>query len=315
MKLKKMVLKDRDIFHVHTSRCGHAELVSDESYVTEALDLGAGGIWFTDHAPFPGDPFRGRMKYSELEEYIDTLTLLKKKYNGFVHVGLEIEYFPSYDESGYYKKLSNDNRIECLLLGQHMAEVGENEYTFSWSDERMNAEEYKALGDAIVCGINSGYFNAVAHPDRAFRHCSTWTGDMSALSQSIVECAVRKAVPLEINFSSMKNQHQYWPEFWAIAREAKQITGLDAHSIDELRRNYSYQNELLQKMQQLDSRASEHREIVEEYLADHSPSTISMDIPFNLRAYSAYIDKHNIRSPEEIPDDVLATFFRDESKQ
>lgn len=310
-----MILKDHDIFHVHTSRCGHAELVSDESYVIEALDLGASGIWFTDHAPFPGNPFRSRMKFSELEYYLESLLRLKQKYNGYVHIGLEAEYFPSYDQSGYYRKLSQDPRIECMLLGQHMAEAGEDEYSFSWSDEKLNAEEYKALGNAIVCGINSGYFHAVAHPDRIFRRCRTWTEDMSDLSRSIVECAMRKAVPLEINISSMKNAHQYWPEFWKIAEEAKQITGLDAHSIDEMRRNYSYQNELLQKMQQLDSRASEHREIVEEYLADHSPSTISTDIPFNLRGYSAYIDKHNIHSPEEIPDDVLATFFRDESKQ
>jgi histidinol-phosphatase (PHP family) len=53
---------------VHTYRCGHAENVSDEEYIKKAISLGASGIWFTDHAPFPGDPFGNRMKYSELDE-------------------------------------------------------------------------------------------------------------------------------------------------------------------------------------------------------------------------------------------------------
>lgn len=233
-----MILKDKDVFHVHTARCGHAELVPDESYVKEALYLGANAIWFTDHAPFPGDPFRGRMLYSELEEYIDTLTLLKKKYNGFVHVGLEIEYFPSYDESGYYKKLSNDNRIECLLLGQHMAEVNVNEYTFSWGEERLQAEEYEALGNAIVDGMKSGYFNAVAHPDRIFRRCKKWSDKMANISKKIIEYAIRMEIPLERNICSMESINNFWKEFWSYARDAQCIIGLDAHSIEELCNRY-----------------------------------------------------------------------------
>lgn len=60
--------------------------------------------------------------------------------------------------------------------------------------------------------------------------------------------------------------------------------------------------------------SSIQRQIIEEYLVDHSPSTIRTDIPFNLRAYCAYIDEHGINSPEEIPDDILSTFFHDEGK-
>ena len=48
-----MDIREKDIFHVHTFRCGHAENVSDEEYIKKAISLGASGIWFTDHAPFP----------------------------------------------------------------------------------------------------------------------------------------------------------------------------------------------------------------------------------------------------------------------
>ena len=94
---RKPVLKT-DIFHVHTYRCGHAEAVPDEAYIQRAIEIGATGIWFTDHAPFPCDLFRGRMMYADLPEYVATLTELKKRYERQidVHIGLEIEYFPAF---------------------------------------------------------------------------------------------------------------------------------------------------------------------------------------------------------------------------
>ena len=88
-----------DIFHIHTYRCGHAKDVDDEAYVMKAIDFSAKGIWFTDHAPFPGDPFGNRMRYDQLEEYLGSLTILKEKYKGIIdiHIGLEIENFPSFN--------------------------------------------------------------------------------------------------------------------------------------------------------------------------------------------------------------------------
>ena len=86
-------LGEKYVFHVHTKRCGHASDEPDELYIKRAVEMGAESITFTDHAPFPNDPFNGRMKYSQLEEYIASLKQLKEKYNGIidVHIGLEIE--------------------------------------------------------------------------------------------------------------------------------------------------------------------------------------------------------------------------------
>ena len=63
------IVNDKSLFHIHTFRCGHAEKISDEAYVTCALELGATDLWFSDHTPFPGDPFRSRMRYSQLHQY------------------------------------------------------------------------------------------------------------------------------------------------------------------------------------------------------------------------------------------------------
>lgn len=237
------IINQNDIFHIHTYRCGHAEDVDDEAYVMKAIDLAAKGIWFTDHAPFPGDPFGNRMRYDQLEEYLDSLTILKEKYKGIIdiHIGLEIEYFPSFSRSGYYRKLKEDPRIEILLLGQHIAEDTRlpGLYTFMWKKEELQMNEYWALGRAEIDGIRSGYFNAVAHPDRIFRRCKEWTPEMDAVADRIISTAVKKDIPLEINMHSIKCKGHYWPQFWEkLPNDAKTVIGLDAHSLSDMKRRY-----------------------------------------------------------------------------
>lgn len=78
----------RVLFHVHTYRCKHASDETDELYIKRAIELGASKITFTDHAPFPGNPFGNRMGLEELTEYVDTLSELRKRYEGIIDVGI-----------------------------------------------------------------------------------------------------------------------------------------------------------------------------------------------------------------------------------
>ena len=232
-------IERQQIFHVHTFRCGHAENISDKAYVEVALELGASDIWFTDHAPFPGDPFGARMRYAELDEYLRTLTDLKARYHNInIHIGLEAEYFSSFDKSGYYEYLSSRPEIEMLLLGQHMAEISSSplSYSFSESAEYLDKNEYKLLGKAIVEGAKSGYFHTIAHPDRIFRRCRSWNKDMERVATEIIQGAINADIPLEINLASAENPIYFKHEFWELFPEAaKRIVGYDAHSLDELK--------------------------------------------------------------------------------
>ena len=231
-----IVITEKDLFHVHTYRCGHAEEVEDEAYIKRAIELNTRSIWFSDHAPFPGNPFGSRMGIEQLEEYLTTLCVLKERYKGVidVHTGLETEYFPSFDKEGYYKKLKADERMDFLLLGQHMAETGDKEYSFSWDKERLKKEEYLVLGNAVIDGIKSGYFDAVAHPDRVFRRLKGWTPEAEEMANRIVKAAKEHNIPLEMNLYSMRQKNLYRPEFWELAEGCDRIIGLDAHSVEEL---------------------------------------------------------------------------------
>lgn len=126
-------------FHIHTSRCRHASLEPAEEYVKAALEFGCKSITFTDHAPFPKNPFSGRMRMEELDAYEQELLELQQKYAGkiAVTIGLEVEYLPEY--YSYYKELYE--RFDLLLLGQHHTSFLAGHYTY----EKMIPEEKRYL--------------------------------------------------------------------------------------------------------------------------------------------------------------------------
>lgn len=220
-----------EIFHVHTWRCKHAADDRDYEYVEKAIDLGAGRIVFTDHCPFPGDPFRSRMDMEQLEEYILTLSQLKKEYASRIEIitGLEAEYLPSYDN--YYSELKKTEGLDLLILGQHMFEHEDGSLSFGDEDKSI---EYVGLCRAIVDGIKTGYFDVVAHPDRSFRRCKTWTADMEHAGLEIIREAQKNNILLERNFSSMKHKKHYWKQFWSEEALEISIYGYDAHSVEEM---------------------------------------------------------------------------------
>jgi len=236
------ICKD-SIFHVHTYRCKHAGEEDDEAYIKRAVELGAKEIIFTDHAPFPGNPFGNRMDIEELPEYIAALKCLREKYRKsiMVQIGLEVEYFPGF--SDYYRELSENEDLEWLILGQHMFEREPGVYSFSDSAEVKNQTEYIGLCEAMIAGMKTGIFRVCAHPDRAFRSRKAWDAGMAELSRKVIETAIETGTVLEDNISSYGRKYQHWNEFWQMLddvlaenkeRKAFLIKGIDAHSVKEL---------------------------------------------------------------------------------
>lgn len=232
---EKAVDRMRELFHIHTYRCGHAENILDEQYILKAIELEADSITFTDHAPFPYDIFGGRMKYRELPEYISSITELKDKYKEqiIIKLGLEIEYLPSFYE--YYQELSKIKEIDLLMIGQHFYEVEPGKYSFSFPE--LQSREHIGCINAIIEGIDTGLFEVVAHPDRAFRRISKWDEVCNSLSKTMANKALEKNVLLEFNLASKEKNNCWWPEFWEmIDSKNKIIEGLDAHYLKELER-------------------------------------------------------------------------------
>lgn len=241
------------LFHIHTKRCRHASDESDEDYVRTAISLGAEKITFTDHAPFPFNPFGSRMDFEELDEYISSLNSLKEKYADKINVeiGLEAEYLPEF--LNYYKELKSKGLL--LVLGQHFYCHENGEFSFTDSNDYNRKNEFKGCGKAIIEGMETGLFDAVVHPDRIFRRLYSWTSQAEQVAESIIAAASKNSIPLEMNLSSYEklikeNKNSFWRnEFWNLATDSdfplKLIFGLDAHSTAEMKNRVGYMKENL----------------------------------------------------------------------
>ena len=228
---------ENSIFHVHTSRCGHASDEEDEAYVEKAVELGARMIAFTDHAPFPGNQFTHRMAFDQLSEYIASLKSLKMKYADVITVmiGLEIEYMPSFIQ--YYEELKANPDIEILMLGQHMFERSPGDYSF-----KHKGLWFPEVADSLISAIKAGLFDGIAHPDRIYKFEKEWTEKMEGIGKEIIREAGQRGMFLEQNEESKRVRNYYWPQFWDIAKEMKDdfdiplliLRGVDAHSTKEM---------------------------------------------------------------------------------
>ena len=234
--LNSHCINQKEIFHAHTWRCGHAGEEREEAYVKKAIQLGAKSITFTDHAPFPGDPFRSRMKMEQLADYKNTIWNLKEKYGEKIHVqiGLEIEYLPGYRT--YYETLKEDEQIEFLMIGQHFYEIEPGSYSFL---AKSDAKKADGIIQAEIEGVESGLFSCVAHPDRGYRYAKNIADVDHSLAKVLIDTAKEHHVLLEKNVSSMERNCFYPDEFWKFSHE-NYLVGVDAHSVEEMERRYRY---------------------------------------------------------------------------
>lgn len=238
----------KSIFHVHTYRCQHASNERELDYIKMAIEIGANKIVFTDHAPFPNNPFNYRMDMKELGEYVKTLSDLKQRYGELIDIkiGLEIEFIPKYLD--YYNVLKNEREIDILLLGQHFSQMSDGSYTFELKDK---SQEVLYLADGIMAGMETGYFDVVAHPDQIFRRTKKWNLDTEELSRKIKVRAMQTGTILEKNISNMfekKRKNLFQKEFWTdLPIGLETIYGVDAHSIEEMKINYNRQCNLQER--------------------------------------------------------------------
>ncbi len=217
-------------YHTHTHRCGHAA-GADREYVEAAIKAGIKVLGFSDHAPYIiSDDYYGdfRVPIEKTGEYVEAISALREEYKNDIkiHIGFEIEYYPTYFERTL--DFLSQFPYEYLILGQHHARDGVEGRHLMY-DERDDAELVNYV-DTVIAGISTGKFTYVAHPDVIFY------GDNDAFYREHMTRLCRAAkeanVPLEINCLGAKTGRCYPSErFFKIAGEVgnKVVIGIDAH--------------------------------------------------------------------------------------
>ena len=242
-------------YHTHTARCNHA-YGKDRDYVKKAIKYGFTELGFSDHAPmiFTGKDYYSnfRMLPSEVEDYVNSVNLLRREYENEIKIflGFELEYYPQFFDKTY-EFLSQYN-FDYLILGQHF--IG-NEYE-PYSHYSNHATDSTVLFDKYICqsleALNTGKFLYIAHPD-----LFNFTGsDEVYIEKMTYFCREIKklGVPLEFNLLGFAQGRSYPDKrFWQIASEVGNDTviGFDAHSPDVLANKKLY-NDAVEYLSKLD---------------------------------------------------------------
>lgn len=241
-EMAKLVRKQNFNYHGHTSRCGHAGDMADETYVLAARNQGITSIGFSDHVAFgtleqwqQGQ----RMHISEVDGYLESIRGLQEKYPDMtIRCGFEVEYDPS--KMGYLAELRS--KCDYMILGQHYVQKGTGL-------ESKSDSEYPLRYAEMVCkAMDTGMFDIVAHPDYFMMDRDRFTSpeerakfmmNASAASHMICSKARDLGIPLELNVRGAA-EHQEMADgefayphslFWNIAAQEKcmVIYGVDAH--------------------------------------------------------------------------------------
>lgn len=222
-------------YHTHTWRCRHAT-GEDEAYVQSAIDGGLQILGFSDHTPywFPEGHYSSfRMFRDQLEDYVNSVLDLRRRYEGKlqIHLGVEAEFYPRF----FPETLAHlrDTPMEYMILGQHFIgnEVGDH-YCGWVSGDRDSLNRYCHQ----VCeAMETGLFTYFAHP--GLFHYTGPDRDYLEAFRPVVRTAKDCGVPLEFNLLGIREGRHY-PNMrvWELAAEegCPVILGLDAHAPEHL---------------------------------------------------------------------------------
>ena len=222
-------------YHNHTERCGHAR-GTDEQFVLKAIKNNIKVLGFSDHIFLKNIDLPGnRGSYNQLDDYIDSINSLKKKYQDEIeiHLGFEAEYYPEY--VSYYKELLESKKIEYLILGQHCF-LKDGKLAFYGLQKNKRKATLKYTKD-IIKGMKTGLFKYVCHPDFFIYWIGKDTSLFKRCSKRIIKAAIKYDLALEINLGGIRNPNlpkegKYACEdFFELVGKlgGKVIVGIDAH--------------------------------------------------------------------------------------
>jgi len=224
-------------YHTHTARCHHAK-GTERDYVEAAIARGLTVLGFSDHAPHffgqCGYISNCRMLPHELEDYVRTLSELRREYRDRIdiRIGLELDYYPARFEETV-KHILSFPEIEYLIYGQHWLS---NEYDSAWVGD-PGADENALLRYTLQVreALSTGLYSCFCHPD-FFR----FDGDDAVYRRHMepLLCWVKERnLPVEINLSGYLGNRWYPKEaLWKIVSEVgcRVILGVDAHRPESL---------------------------------------------------------------------------------
>ena len=230
-------------YHTHHELCRHAKGTA-EDYVKKAIDANLSVLGFSDHAPSAVITHDDRMRFEELETYLEDVETMKRRYEDKIkiHTGLEIEYLDTNHE--YYRDLSR--KVEYFILGQHYIRPEDDKSSLRGTVGLKKGEDIINYAKSVESAIKTGMFSLIAHPDIYLASYPRFDTFAEEAAHIIIDAAIRYDVPLEFNANGVRRgvkiseagTHYRYPrkEFWDIAvkKGAVAVLSADAHHPEQL---------------------------------------------------------------------------------
>lgn len=248
-------------YHSHTYRCGHADLdMKDEEYVEEYIKMGFKKIAFTDHCPEKNEIDKRhnmRMKYSQKDEYLNSIKSLKEKYADRIQIetGFEIEYLPGEEENIKELKEQSDK----IILGQHFIYDDNKNLKIFNGGAHFTDKELIRYAEYIEKAMELNIPEIIAHPDTYMVGREEFREIEEKVANIICKSAEKYNIPLEINLAQIFNKTFYenkklnheplekqkeklWrvpypcKGFWEVAKNynIKVLYGIDVHHREQI---------------------------------------------------------------------------------
>ncbi len=225
--------------HTHSFYCGHGSgQLSDFADRAEGVFSVLG---FSEHCPVPDDGLPSRMPFSQFDNYIHDIDLLKVERKRMVILkGAECDWSHRY-ASFYKDDVLGEMGFDYILGSVHFVRTQEGFLKYIPSAKSFDLKDLKWYVKEYTDMIRSGLFIVACHPDLFFGGYRRWDEETEAASRDIISCAVEEGIPLEVNDLGLRKRQietniglrrQYTiPEFWIIARDMGAVlcTNTDAH--------------------------------------------------------------------------------------
>ena len=240
--------------HIHTSFSGDSE-ADPELMIRRAQDLGLSGICITDHLDYdyPKEP---DLFLLPLDEYAACLPRLKQKYKSQITIGFGIEIGLQPHLARIHSQITASNTFDFVIASSHTAQGMDPyycEYFSGISQEEAYIKYFSSILENLSCFSD---FDVYGHLDYVTRYGNPPVPAYTYPScQKLIDDILKKLISmekgLEINtggFSSACRQENPHGEILKRYYElgGRIITaGSDAHSPEEISRNFHRASELL----------------------------------------------------------------------
>jgi len=238
--INKKIYLDKN-YHCHTYRCNHATSTSEEM-ILKAINEGYKELGISEHVCYKNkkQDDTWRLKYNELNDYLEEISELKLKYKDKIKIfcGFESEWIES--EKEWLISLFNNPKVDYFIFGNHFIDkIDEEDYVGRICTNKIQLNRYV---DNIERGLKSGIFSFITHPDLFMKAYTNWDIHTENASIRLIKLAIKYDCPLEINGVGIMsgkrkigNEYRFiYPHdnFWKLVEKykAKVIISNDAHS-------------------------------------------------------------------------------------